>query len=96
MICEADSSGPLIRTSARLSTASQLISQDVIPYVVSDFLSWLLPSVLSPLCYVLLVYFIAGLRDDNLAANLFTMIASVSSLLDIDTLLRFSRIADGE
>ena len=55
----------------------KLMIQDVIPYVVSDFLSWLLPSVLSPLCYVLLVYFIAGLRDDNLAANLFTMIASV-------------------
>jgi hypothetical protein len=54
-----------------------LISQDVIPYVVSDFLSWLLPSILSPLCYVLLVYFIAGLRDDDLAANLFTVIASV-------------------
>lgn len=47
--------------------------------MISDFISWLLPSILSPLCYVLLVYFIAGLRDDNLAANLFTMIASVSS-----------------
>jgi hypothetical protein len=51
--------------------------QDVIPYVVSDFLSWLLPSILSPLCYILLVYFIAGLREDDLAANLFTIVASV-------------------
>jgi hypothetical protein len=55
-----------------------LTSQDVIPYVISDFLSWLLPSILSPLCYILLVYFIADLRSDDLAANLFTVVASVS------------------
>jgi hypothetical protein len=56
-----------------------LIPQDVIPYVISDFLSWLLPSILSPLCYILLVYFIADLRSDDLAANLFTVVASVRS-----------------
>jgi hypothetical protein len=56
-----------------------LTHQDVIPYVVSDFLSWLLPSILSPLCYILLVYFIADLRSDNLAANLLTVVASVRS-----------------
>lgn len=55
-----------------------LTTQDVIPYVISDFLSWLLPSILSPLCYILLVYFIADLRSDDLAANMFTVVASVS------------------
>jgi len=62
-----------------LPSASFLLThQDVIPYVISDFLSWLLPSILSPLCYILLVYFIADLRSDDLAANLFTVVASVS------------------
>lgn len=59
------------------STWSGLRIQSVVPYVLSDWFSWLLPSILSPTCYVLLVYFIAKFRPDNLAANLFTMIASV-------------------
>ncbi|WWD16853.1 hypothetical protein CI109_101285 [Kwoniella shandongensis] len=49
---------------------------DVIPYVLSDFISWLVPSILSPTIYVVLVYFISRLRTDDLAANLFTTIAS--------------------
>jgi hypothetical protein len=38
----------------------------------------LIPSIVSPMIYVILVYFIAGLRTDDLAANLFIVIASVS------------------
>ncbi|KAL7419907.1 hypothetical protein Q5752_005823 [Cryptotrichosporon argae] len=49
---------------------------DVIPYVLSDWLSYLIPSVLSPTLYVVLVYFISGMRTDDLAARLFTIIAS--------------------
>ncbi|KIR40028.1 ABC transporter [Cryptococcus deuterogattii 99/473] len=49
---------------------------DVIPYVISDFISYLIPSILSPTIYVVLVYFISKLRTDNLAANLFISIAS--------------------
>ncbi|CDZ97680.1 Pleiotropic drug resistance proteins (PDR1-15), ABC superfamily [Phaffia rhodozyma] len=48
----------------------------VIPYVVSEFLSNLLPSILAPSIYVILVYTMAGLRDDDYAANLFTIVAS--------------------
>jgi hypothetical protein len=71
---------------AQAETATTTLTiQDVIPYVISDFLSWLLPSILSPLCYVLLVYFIAGLRGDDLAANLFTVIASVSTYICLMT-----------
>lgn len=51
--------------------------QDVIPYVLSDFISYLVPSILSPTIYVVLVYFISKLRTDELAANLFISIASV-------------------
>ncbi|OCF32364.1 ABC transporter [Kwoniella heveanensis BCC8398] len=50
--------------------------EDVIPYVVSDFISFLLPSILSPTIYVVAVYFIAKLRTEDLAARLFTSIAS--------------------
>ncbi|OXG32398.1 ABC transporter family protein [Cryptococcus neoformans Bt120] len=50
---------------------------DVIPYVFSDFISYLIPSILSPTIYVVLVYFISKLRTDDLAANLFITIASV-------------------
>ncbi|OXG10187.1 ABC transporter family protein [Cryptococcus neoformans Ze90-1] len=50
---------------------------DVIPYVFSDFISYLIPSILSPAIYVVLVYFISKLRTDDLAANLFITIASV-------------------
>ncbi|WVQ92160.1 hypothetical protein IAS59_005968 [Cryptococcus gattii] len=49
---------------------------DVVPYVISDFISYLIPSILSPTIYVVLVYFISKLRTDNLAANLFISIAS--------------------
>lgn len=49
---------------------------DVIPYVLSDFISYLVPSILSPTIYVVLVYFISKLRTDELAANLFISIAS--------------------
>ncbi|WWC68886.1 uncharacterized protein I206_102822 [Kwoniella pini CBS 10737] len=50
--------------------------EDVTPYVISDFISYLLPSVLSPTIYVVLVYFISRLRTEDLAARLFTSIAS--------------------
>ncbi|WVR04136.1 hypothetical protein IAU60_001135 [Kwoniella sp. DSM 27419] len=50
--------------------------EDVTPYILSDFVSFLLPSVLSPTIYVLAVYFIAKLRTEDLAARLFTSIAS--------------------
>ncbi|KAK8861246.1 hypothetical protein IAR55_002065 [Kwoniella newhampshirensis] len=50
--------------------------EDVIPYVLSDFISYLVPSILSPTIYVILVYFISRLRTEDLAANLFTTIAS--------------------
>ncbi|WRT65356.1 uncharacterized protein IL334_002299 [Kwoniella shivajii] len=50
--------------------------EDVTPYIISDFFSYLVPSVLSPTIYVLLVYFISRLRTDELAARLFTSIAS--------------------
>lgn len=53
------------------------VIQDVIPYVLSDFISYLVPSILSPTIYVVLVYFISKLRTDELAANLFISIASV-------------------
>ncbi|ORY27652.1 P-loop containing nucleoside triphosphate hydrolase protein [Naematelia encephala] len=49
---------------------------DVVPFIASDFVSFLAPSVLSPAVYVILVYFIAGLRKDDLAARLFTTVAS--------------------
>lgn len=51
--------------------------QDVIPYVLSDWLSYLSVSILSPSIYFILVYFISGLREDGLASRLFTGIASV-------------------
>ncbi|WWC87631.1 uncharacterized protein L201_002521 [Kwoniella dendrophila CBS 6074] len=50
--------------------------EDVTPYILSDFISWLLPSILSPSIYVICVYFISRLRPDDLAARLFTSIAS--------------------
>ncbi|WVQ94560.1 hypothetical protein IAU59_001640 [Kwoniella sp. CBS 9459] len=50
--------------------------EDVVPYVVSDFVSFLLPSIASPTIYVVAVYFIAKLRTDELAARLFISIAS--------------------
>ncbi|WVQ77432.1 hypothetical protein IAR50_007118 [Cryptococcus sp. DSM 104548] len=49
---------------------------DVIPWVISDYISFLLPSIFSPTIYVVLVYFISKLRTDELAAHLFTIIAS--------------------
>ncbi|EIW69228.1 hypothetical protein TREMEDRAFT_31078 [Tremella mesenterica DSM 1558] len=49
---------------------------DVIPYVISDWLSFFLPSTLSPAIYSILLYFIAGLRKDDVAGNLFTVVAS--------------------
>ena len=52
-------------------------TQDVIPYVLSDWLSFLATSFLSPSIYVILVYFISHLRTDDLAARLFTTLASV-------------------
>lgn len=51
--------------------------QDVIPAILSDWLSFLAPSVLSPLIYVVLVYFISHLWMNDTAARLFIMIASV-------------------
>ncbi|WVW79872.1 hypothetical protein I302_101842 [Kwoniella bestiolae CBS 10118] len=50
--------------------------EDVTPYIISDFISYLLPSILSPTIYVVLVYFISRLRTEDLAARLFTSIAS--------------------
>ncbi|WVF67064.1 hypothetical protein IAT40_001808 [Kwoniella sp. CBS 6097] len=50
--------------------------EDVIPYVVSDFVSFLLPSIVSPTIYVVAVYFIAKLRTEDLAARVLTSIAS--------------------
>ncbi|KAK4686772.1 hypothetical protein P7C73_g3345, partial [Tremellales sp. Uapishka_1] len=50
--------------------------EDVIPYVLSDWLSFLIPSILAPTLYVILVYFIAYLNMDGLAAKLLTTIAS--------------------
>ncbi|ORX36262.1 P-loop containing nucleoside triphosphate hydrolase protein [Kockovaella imperatae] len=52
----------------------------VVPYILSDFLSFLVPSVLWPTIYIVLVYFLAGLRKDQLAARLFTMTASTISV----------------
>ncbi|ODN87104.1 ABC transporter [Cryptococcus wingfieldii CBS 7118] len=49
---------------------------DVIPWVISDYLSFLIPSIFEPTIYVVLVYFISKLRTDELAAHLFTTIAS--------------------
>lgn len=57
--------------------------QDVIPYVFSDFISYLIPSILSPAIYVVLVYFISKLRTDDLAANLFITIASVRPVVAV-------------
>ncbi len=52
--------------------------QDVIPYVLSDWISFLGTSILSPSIYIILLYFISHLRTDELASRLFTSIASVS------------------
>ena len=53
--------------------------QDVVPYVLSDWLSFLAPSIISPTIYIILVYFMADLRSDHLAADLFILIADVSA-----------------
>ncbi|WVQ83463.1 hypothetical protein IAT38_005604 [Cryptococcus sp. DSM 104549] len=58
--------------------------EDVVPWIISDFISFLIPSILSPSIYVVLVYFISKLRTDDLAANLFTVIAS-TMLVQITT-----------
>jgi hypothetical protein len=50
---------------------------DVIPWVVSDWLSFLMPALLSPTLFVIILYFIVQLRMDDIAARLFTIIASV-------------------
>lgn len=49
---------------------------DVVPYVISDWLSFLLPAIIAPTAYVIIVYFIANLRPDDVARRLFTMIGS--------------------
>jgi hypothetical protein len=54
--------------------------QDVVPYVFSDWLSFLIPSILSPTIYVICVYLIANLWHDDRAARLFTMVASVRAV----------------
>ena len=53
---------------------------NVVPYILSDFLSFLVPLVLWPTLYVVLVYFISHLRQDYLATRVFTMIASTVSV----------------
>ena len=53
---------------------------DVVPYILSNWLSFLLPTILWPTIYIILVYFISKLRTDDLAARLFTMIASTVSV----------------
>jgi hypothetical protein len=54
-----------------------ILAQSVVPYVVSDWLSYLVPAILSSTIYIVLVYFISDLRSDHRAARLFTMLASV-------------------
>lgn len=49
---------------------------DVVPYVLSDWVSFLVPAIFAPTIYVIILWFIAGMRDDNVAAGLFTVIAS--------------------
>lgn len=48
----------------------------VVPYVLSDWISFLLPAIFGPTVYIILVYFIAQFRMDDIAARLFTIIAS--------------------
>lgn len=48
----------------------------VVPYVLSDWISFLLPAIFGPTIYIILVYFIAQFRMDDIAARLFTVIAS--------------------
>jgi hypothetical protein len=49
--------------------------------VLSDWLSFLAPSIISPTIYIILVYFMADLRSDHLAADLFILIADVCATL---------------
>ncbi|BEI93776.1 uncharacterized protein CcaverHIS019_0602350 [Cutaneotrichosporon cavernicola] len=49
---------------------------DVVPYVLSDWVSFLLPAILSPAVYVIILWFIAGMRHDHVAQGLFTIIGS--------------------
>ncbi|GMK58369.1 hypothetical protein CspeluHIS016_0504010 [Cutaneotrichosporon spelunceum] len=49
---------------------------DVVPYVLSDWVSFLLPAILSPTLYIIVVWFTAGMRHDHVAQGLFTVIGS--------------------
>lgn len=49
---------------------------DVVPYVLSDWISFLFPAILSPTLYIIILWFIAGMRHDDVARGLFTIIGS--------------------
>lgn len=49
---------------------------DVVPWVIADWLSFLVPAIVAPTIYMILVYFISELRMDDVASRLFTVIAS--------------------
>jgi ABC-type multidrug transport system ATPase subunit len=49
---------------------------DVVPYVLSDWISFLFPAILSPTLYIIILWFIAGMRHDDVARGLFTVIGS--------------------
>lgn len=63
------------------SKRDKLTTQDVVPYIISDWISFLLPSIAAPTVYLIFVYFMVGLRPDNIAANVFTLIADVRAFL---------------
>jgi hypothetical protein len=70
----------VLKPKAEMNRA-KLTTQDVVPYIISDWISFLLPSIAAPTVYLIFVYFMVGLRPDNIAANVFTLIADVSALL---------------
>ncbi|KAL1410291.1 hypothetical protein Q8F55_004297 [Vanrija albida] len=49
---------------------------EVVPWVIADWLSFLVPAIVAPTVYMILVYFISELRMDDVASRLFTVIAS--------------------
>ncbi|TXT10968.1 hypothetical protein VHUM_01719 [Vanrija humicola] len=53
---------------------------DVVPWVIADWLSFLLPAIVAPSIYMILVYFISELRMDDVASRVFTVIASTMAV----------------
>lgn len=50
----------------------------VVPYVAASWLSFLPGNVIFPTVYAIIIYFMGGLRPDNLAVNVLSFIAQVS------------------